>query len=114
MSTPNTFLIFGANGWIGNQVINYLSEQKIPYIKARSRANDSESIIQELNANPQITHIMSFIGRTHGIAKNVDSISLIWEQAAFLNTTKPIHLAKKSTVLQRKVDPIFSDQDIQL
>ena len=66
MSTPNTFLIFGANGWIGNQVINYLSEQKIPYIKARSRANDSESIIQELNANPQITHIMSFIGRTHG------------------------------------------------
>ena len=67
MSTPNTFLIFGANGWIGNQVINYLSEQKIPYIKARSRANDSESIIQELNANPQITHIMSFIGRTHGI-----------------------------------------------
>ena len=66
MSTSNTFLIFGANGWIGNQVTSYLSTQGIPFIKANSRANDSESIIQELNANPQITHIMSFIGRTHG------------------------------------------------
>jgi len=66
MSTSNTFLIFGANGWIGNQVINYLSIQGIPFIKARARAGDNESIIQELNANPQITHIMSFIGRTHG------------------------------------------------
>ena len=67
MSTSNTFLIFGANGWIGNQVTSYLSTQGIPFIKATARANDSESIIQELNANPQITHIMSFIGRTHGI-----------------------------------------------
>jgi nucleoside-diphosphate-sugar epimerase len=68
MATSNTFLIFGANGWIGNQVTTYLSEQGIPFIKARARAraNDTESIIQELNANPQITHIMSFIGRTHG------------------------------------------------
>jgi 3,5-epimerase/4-reductase len=66
MATSNTFLIFGANGWIGNQVTNYLSSQKIPYIKATARAGDTESIIQELNANPHITHIMSFIGRTHG------------------------------------------------
>jgi len=66
MATSNTFLIFGANGWIGNQVTTYLSTQGIPFIKATSRANDTESIIQELNANPQITHIMSFIGRTHG------------------------------------------------
>lgn len=67
MSTSNTFLIFGANGWIGNQVTTYLSSQGIPFIKGTARAGDTESIIQELNANPQITHIMSFIGRTHGI-----------------------------------------------
>jgi 3,5-epimerase/4-reductase len=67
MEKSNTFLIFGANGWIGNQVINYLSSQGIPFIKAVARAGETESIIQELNANPQITHIMSFIGRTHGI-----------------------------------------------
>ena len=66
MATSNTFLIFGANGWIGNQVTSYLSEKNISFIKARARAEDTESIIQELNANPQITHIMSFIGRTHG------------------------------------------------
>jgi len=67
MEKSNTFLIFGANGWIGNQVTNYLSSQGIPFIKAVARAGETESIIQELNANPQITHIMSFIGRTHGI-----------------------------------------------
>jgi nucleoside-diphosphate-sugar epimerase len=67
MSNPNTFLIFGANGWIGNQVCNYLSTQNIPFIKAVARANDTESIIeQHFSFNPQITHIMSFIGRTHG------------------------------------------------
>jgi nucleoside-diphosphate-sugar epimerase len=66
MASSNTFLIFGANGWIGKQVIDYLSTQGILFIKAVARANDTESIIQELNANPQITHIMSFIGRTHG------------------------------------------------
>lgn len=66
MANSNTFLIFGANGWIGNQVTTYLSEQNIQFIKARARAGDNESIIQELNTNPQITHIMSFIGRTHG------------------------------------------------
>jgi 3,5-epimerase/4-reductase len=67
MATSNTFLIFGANGWIGNQVTTYLSEQGISFIKATARANDTESIIQEhFSFNPQITHIMSFIGRTHG------------------------------------------------
>jgi len=67
MTSQNTFLIFGANGWIGNQVIDYLSKEGIPFIKATSRADDSYSIINELNVNPQITHIMSFIGRTHGV-----------------------------------------------
>jgi 3,5-epimerase/4-reductase len=67
MTSQNTFLIFGANGWIGNQVINYLFKEGIPFLKANSRADDSDSIINELNENPQITHIMSFIGRTHGV-----------------------------------------------
>jgi 3,5-epimerase/4-reductase len=67
MATSNTFLIFGANGWIGKQVTDYLSSQGIPFIKALARANDTESIIeQHFSFNPQITHIMSFIGRTHG------------------------------------------------
>jgi 3,5-epimerase/4-reductase len=67
MSTSNTFLIFGANGWIGKQVTDYLSSQNIPFIKAVARAGDTESIIeQHFSFNPQITHIMSFIGRTHG------------------------------------------------
>ena len=35
--------------------------------KAISRANDVESIKKELLILPNVTHIMSFIGRTHGI-----------------------------------------------
>ena len=60
------FLIFGANGWIGTQICNYMTSQKIDFYKAISRANDINGIISELNANPEITNIMSFIGRTHG------------------------------------------------
>ena len=100
MSTSNTFLIFGANGWIGNQVINYLSIQGIPFIKARARAQDNESIIQELNSNPQITHIMSFIGRTHGTyeGQKITTIDYLEKQGKLVdnlndNLYSPLNLA---------------------
>ena len=100
MSTSNTFLIFGANGWIGNQFINYLSIQGIPFIKARARAQDNESIIQELNSNPQITHIMSFIGRTHGTyeGQKITTIDYLEKQGKLVdnlndNLYSPLNLA---------------------
>jgi nucleoside-diphosphate-sugar epimerase len=60
------FLIFGANGWIGGKVCAYLKENNIRFYKSRCRADDIEGIREEFRANPDITNVMSFIGRTHG------------------------------------------------
>ena len=69
------FLIFGANGWIGSKVIQLLEEKNIPFLKATSRADDITSIRTEIQDKP-ITHMMSFIGRTHGTYNN-EKISTI-------------------------------------
>ena len=57
-------LIFGHKGWIANQVIDLLKD-KYNYFLANSRADDRESVEEEIKLyNP--THIFCFIGRTHG------------------------------------------------
>jgi 3,5-epimerase/4-reductase len=60
------FLIFGANGWIGGKVCNYLQEKNTHFLKAECRADDIDSIRKIFAENPDITNVMSFIGRTHG------------------------------------------------
>lgn len=63
-------LIYGANGWIGNQVLELLNQFEINYIKGNARAENLDELEKEIvEINP--THVMSFIGRTHGtIGKN--------------------------------------------
>ena len=63
-------LIFGANGWIGSKVYNLLKNMNIPVHKAISRANNPEDIEKEIKSIENLTHVMSFIGRTHGIYEN--------------------------------------------
>jgi 3,5-epimerase/4-reductase len=63
-------LLFGANGWIGGQVYNLLQKQNITVYKAISRADNKHDIEQEMQTFPHLTHVMSFIGRTHGIYEN--------------------------------------------
>jgi len=58
-------LIFGGKGWIGSQFIKYLQENGANYIIAESRADDHSSVIKEIE-KIKPTHIISFIGRTHG------------------------------------------------
>jgi dTDP-4-dehydrorhamnose reductase len=59
-------LIFGAYGWIGGQITDYLQNNNIDFEKAKSRADSYEDVEAEINRiNP--THILSVIGRTHGI-----------------------------------------------
>ena len=60
-------LVFGGNGWIGSKVINMLTDMKIKFYKSTCRADDIESVKKEIESIGFITHIMSFIGRTHGI-----------------------------------------------
>jgi dTDP-4-dehydrorhamnose reductase len=58
-------LIYGGNGWIGGMMCKLLSKNNINYIKSSVRADNKSAVAEELDReNP--THVMSFIGRTHG------------------------------------------------
>lgn len=59
-------LIYGSSGWIGSQFVEILKDNNIDFSCGISRVDDNNSLIEEINKiNP--THIISFIGRTHGI-----------------------------------------------
>lgn len=58
-------LVFGANGWIGGQFVGILKNSGLEYSIASSRADDYEGILSEIDKDKP-THIVSFIGRTHG------------------------------------------------
>jgi dTDP-4-dehydrorhamnose reductase len=58
-------LFFGSRGWIGKQFCEYLTQNNINYIETDIRADNEKDVEKEIiNLNP--THIISFIGRTHG------------------------------------------------
>ena len=58
-------LIYGSKGWIGSQFIDILNTNGINYQEGISRVDDMDNLYQEiLNVKP--SHIISFIGRTHG------------------------------------------------
>jgi 3,5-epimerase/4-reductase len=58
-------LIYGSKGWIGNQFLQILNNNNINYIEGNIRVDINNKLIKEVETvNP--THIISFIGRTHG------------------------------------------------
>ena len=58
-------IIYGSNGWIGNQFKIILNKMGIESFCGKSRVDDVVSLVKEIDdINP--THIISFIGRTHG------------------------------------------------
>ena len=58
-------LVYGSGGWIGQQVIQQLQKKGISFIEGKVRAENKVELEAEIiSINP--THIMSFIGRTHG------------------------------------------------
>ena len=60
-------LVYGHAGWIGNMMCTILKNNNIEFICSNCRTNEKEKVESELiNISP--THVMSFIGRTHGIA----------------------------------------------
>jgi len=57
-------LVYG-KGWIGNQFIDILTKQYIEFYVGKSRVDDVIHLEEEIKYyNP--THVVSFIGRTHG------------------------------------------------
>ena len=70
MSNNPVILIFGGNGWIGSKVINLLINTNAKVIKSLCRADDINGVQKEIETIGNVTHIMSFIGRTHGTFNN--------------------------------------------
>jgi dTDP-glucose 4,6-dehydratase len=58
-------LVYGGNGWIGQQFTKILEEYHIEYICGNVRVDNDLELISEIETI-QPTHIISFIGRTHG------------------------------------------------
>ena len=65
MSSRFSILIYGLKGWIGSQFKQLLAEKNISFIEGSSRVDNVNTLKDELEkVNP--THVISFIGRTHG------------------------------------------------
>jgi len=63
------FLIFGHKGWIGSMIVKLLEKQNIHFVCAKSRAENKKAVEEELLLEKP-THVMSFIGRTHGTTED--------------------------------------------
>ena len=58
-------LVYGHKGWIGGQFIQLLENMKYNFVLGAERVDNTPLLIQEIyTVKP--THIVSFIGRTHG------------------------------------------------
>ena len=58
-------LIYGSNGWIGGQFIEVMKSEKIEYVCGTSRVDNDDSVCEEIE-RVKPSHVISFIGRTHG------------------------------------------------
>ena len=62
-------LVYGHAGWIGTMMCNILKKNNVEFICSKCRTNEKENVETELvEISP--THVMSFIGRTHGITED--------------------------------------------
>ena len=58
-------LVYGSKGWIGGQFINILNKTNTDYVCGISRVDNDETLSREI-IETKPTHVVSFIGRTHG------------------------------------------------
>ena len=59
------FLIYGSKGWIGSQFIDILQKKQLNYYEGKSKVDNINDVEKELDL-VKPTHVISFIGRTHG------------------------------------------------
>ena len=58
-------IIFGSKGWIGQQFVNILKKTDIDFFEGKSRVDNEKDLLEEIELIKP-SHIISFIGRTHG------------------------------------------------
>ena len=69
--SEESILIYGAGGWIGGQFSRLLQEQGIRFVAGKSRiGDDPDSTIEKEILELCPSHVISFIGRTHGPGNN--------------------------------------------
>lgn len=71
-------LIYGGNGWIGGLFTEYIDNNQpdVKYCIGNARVDSIDSLIAEIDFVVP-THIISFIGRTHGTTENGVKINSI-------------------------------------
>ena len=57
-------LVYGHKGWIGGQFVSIIKD-KLDYVLGESRVDNVGGVLCELDVH-RPTHVISFIGRTHG------------------------------------------------
>ena len=62
-------LIYGSKGWIGSQFVKILTDNKIEYYDGKVRVDNVKDLKNEIDTIKP-SHIVSFIGRTHGKIDN--------------------------------------------
>ena len=67
MNADKVVLVFGGNGWIGSKVVKLLTDMNITVYISKCRADNIGAVKSEIESYGNITHVMSFIGRTHGV-----------------------------------------------
>lgn len=68
-SSPCSWLIYGANGWIGNMFTSFLSTKERSWTSGRARAENYQDVVDEIDrVQPDI--VFSCLGRTHGPGSN--------------------------------------------
>jgi len=99
-------LIFGSLGWIGSQFLTFLNKEnekrkdnKITIVETNVRA-DNELLLQDIILAYSPTHIISFIGRTHG--NDINTIDYLEQEGKLVDNIRdnlyaPFVLAQLAT-----------------
>lgn len=76
----NIFLIYGAGGWIGGQLVQILQAKGIRFEEATSRADDPLAVEADITRF-RPSHVVSLIGRTHGKVGDVECPTIDYLEA---------------------------------
>jgi 3,5-epimerase/4-reductase len=78
-------LVYGSNGWIGSQFCRLLQEKQIEYYEGFQRTENYKELLNEIyELSP--THIISFIGRTHG--GNITTIDYLEQKGKLVDNVR--------------------------
>jgi dTDP-glucose 4,6-dehydratase len=82
-------LLYGSTGWIGNIFKKIMEKNNIRFYCGKSRVDCKSTLIEEMN-NILPTHIISFIGRTHGTIgdKKITTIDYLEEPGKLVDNIR--------------------------